>query len=356
MNNKYRQIILLSAASFAFFLLQFIFPKFVDVWIIVAVLIALYVTSVWEQYFAYVISTMFIWTIGFLILNQVTIADKGSIFLICYYFLFTIFRLLHIDLDDSLPIKLVRPVFLYRNWIDVYRLILKKYELKEFCYQLRNGVRIFSRANPRDFIILDETWGANLYLKNEITISPGDIVVDIGAYIGDFTVYASQKTGPRGRVVAYEPFKETYSYLRKNISENKCKNVSLINRAVGKQDGVSSLFIPKNAEFGSSLLDITEYGECEEIKIRMSTIDSVFQQNAIDHIDLLKMDCEGGEYEILLSSGKWLNRIKTISLEYHQMKGHSLIELTDLLKKYNFRVWITPKNKYTGYIYAKRKK
>ena len=320
MNSKIIPVVICSAIAALLFLVQFISKGSADLWILLAIVLALYVTSLWEFYYFLVIGFMTFWILVFIILGQINAADKGAIFLVIYFFLFIVMKYRHLDLNDSLLIKLVRPVMLYKNWVDIYLLIIKRYFPKEITYVMRNGLQFMSRAASKDFIILDETWGANLYMKYGITIRSGDTVVDIGAYIGDFTVYASQAVG-KGKVFAYEPFKLTYEYLCKNIKINNCHNVMTINSAVGGKNGKTRLYIPKDAEFGSSLLDITEYGECEEVTINMCTLDSIFSKNHIDSIDLLKMDCEGGEYEILLSSEKYLKRIGAITLEYHQMKG-----------------------------------
>ncbi|MEM3406001.1 MAG: FkbM family methyltransferase [Candidatus Pacearchaeota archaeon] len=59
-------------------------------------------------------------------------------------------------------------------------------------------------------------------------LKKGDIVIDAGAYIGLFTLYASKKVGKNGLVIAYEPDPENYKNLLENIKLNKCKNVKLI--------------------------------------------------------------------------------------------------------------------------------
>jgi hypothetical protein len=60
----------------------------------------------------------------------------------------------------------------------------------------------------------------------------GDVVIDVGANIGFFTVLASLLVGPAGRVVAFEPEADNLARLRANLAHNVCKNVTVIEKAV----------------------------------------------------------------------------------------------------------------------------
>src|SRR5207247_9671457 len=73
-----------------------------------------------------------------------------------------------------------------------------------------------------------DTYRSGLLRKN-------DIVLDLGAGIGDFSVLASKKIGPLGKVIAVEPNPEDYRLLEKNIKINNCLNVIPLNYGVGKE-------------------------------------------------------------------------------------------------------------------------
>jgi hypothetical protein len=64
------------------------------------------------------------------------------------------------------------------------------------------------------------------YVKHR-DIMPGDFIIDAGAYRGHFTIYAAKKTGPEGKVIAFEPTPWIRKLLMKNVAANSLRNVSV---------------------------------------------------------------------------------------------------------------------------------
>src|ERR1017187_7645019 len=67
-------------------------------------------------------------------------------------------------------------------------------------------------------------------------LKEGDIVVDVGANIGDLTLTAALAIGPKGKVYSLEAHPRTYGFLRKNVSFNDCSNIVLFNLALGDKE------------------------------------------------------------------------------------------------------------------------
>lgn len=196
-----------------------------------------------------------------------------------------------------------------------------------------------------DFLILKETICDDVYklksLKNP------KIIIDIGAGFGDFNIYAA-KLYPKAQIIAFEPNPKLYNLARENLKFNKFKNVKLFNIAIGSSKQ-KYLNIPKKLT-QSSLY--SNNSSSNKILVHTESLDNYIKSKT----DLLKIDCEGGEAEILKNiTNSKLKSIKMIAVEYHDhiTKGVKSI-IIERLKKADFRFEVV-EDKYDpniGYIYA----
>ncbi|MCI0600074.1 MAG: FkbM family methyltransferase [Beijerinckiaceae bacterium] len=137
-------------------------------------------------------------------------------------------------------------------------------------------------------------------------ISPGDIVVDIGANIGEFSLYAA---GHGAKVYAIEADEEIFNILAAN-AENK--EIVPVNAAIWKENGPVT-FYSSVERADSSIIIPNEYAKKT---IRQAiTLDSFAETNHINSVALIKCDAEGAEPEVLLGAQKILQRTKTIALD-----------------------------------------
>ncbi|MDQ5962828.1 MAG: hypothetical protein QG653_635 [Patescibacteria group bacterium] len=148
-------------------------------------------------------------------------------------------------------------------------------------------------------------------------LKEGDTVIDCGAHLGTLSMVASKKIGKVGRVVSIEPHPRTFSYLEKNIKENTCHNVLLINKAIGDKEERIAI----TDFYASDLNYLTEDGETT---VQMTTLD-VLSSN-VSKIDLLKLDVEGHELQALAGGEKTL--LKTNAIYFESAEGS--------FKRYNY--------------------
>jgi FkbM family methyltransferase len=161
----------------------------------------------------------------------------------------------------------------------------------------------------------------------------GRTVVDVGAGVGDTAILFALR-GAR-RVVALEPYPSLYGEALINIRANGIEDrVVLINAGLGSFDG----------EVCASANNLNEYtifkpsDECG-VKVRMYTLSSLIKEFNIEDGSILKMDCEGCEYETIpRASSKDLSVFSQIIIEYHN--GYH--ELRNALEKAGFKVTIKP--------------
>jgi FkbM family methyltransferase len=210
---------------------------------------------------------------------------------------------------------------------------------KEDIICFKNGIKCIIR-NKSDSIAFFENYFLKVNNPNEeFEIKKDDIVIDIGAHIGYFTIYAANKA-EQGIVYSIEPYKESLEILKKNLKLNNLTNIESFHAAISKITESVTLFIDKNNQIGNSIFQTDETTESE--KVNSFSLGDFVKNNEIKKIDFLKMDCEGAEFEILLNLDKELiKKINKISVEVHENNNkNSLDELVDFLSKNNFKVSI----------------
>jgi FkbM family methyltransferase len=111
------------------------------------------------------------------------------------------------------------------------------------------------RVNTYDRQALHEVWAQKEYEDEHFTIGPNDVVVDIGAHIGTFSVWAA-KQATSGRVYAFEPNQENYRLLEENKQLNNLPNLHLFNLAVSNQVGEAVLFNSDHHSLSHSFFEV----------------------------------------------------------------------------------------------------
>lgn len=191
---------------------------------------------------------------------------------------------------------------------------------------------------PRDGILaFIEVFQDKIYEK---LWSPkeGDTVLDAGAYVGMFTVRASELVGKSGRVIAIEPEPRNFAYLERNTEG--LGNVTLIKAIASSWEGKGRLYLS-----GASPCHTTAYKHRNSIEIRQITLDSLNTK-----ADFVKIDAEGAELDILGGAEKLLSMGTRLAIAcYHDLPkgGNELPLVADFLRQRNYRITALRK-----YIYA----
>lgn len=139
-------------------------------------------------------------------------------------------------------------------------------------------------------------------------LEPGDVFVDLGAYVGPFTLLASKLVGPQGRVVAFEPDPATRRVLESNIAANGASNVTVVPFAVGREPGT--------VRFLASGDSAGRVGSDGDLEVRQVTLDGYCGEHGI-RPTVMKVDIEGGEAAALESSNV-ARRVRELVLEIHE--------------------------------------
>lgn len=227
----------------------------------------------------------------------------------------------------------------YKNWhtfaLDHFGILRNR----ELVYLLRNSIRFRARAGGSDAGVINEVWLERRYTPVGDEIKEGDVVVDIGAHIGVFSILAA--TCARGvRVYSYEPFLQNFELLQHNIALNRLQNIKPFSAAIAGARAKRRLAVDTRDSVANTLMSPGQ----DHIEVDCLAPEDIFEANNIETCGFLKMDCEGAEYEILFNTPKEIfARIGRICVAYHPDVGgyrHSPSgeELVELLEEMGFEV------------------
>jgi FkbM family methyltransferase len=176
------------------------------------------------------------------------------------------------------------------------------------------------------------------YLRNGIGLKTGDTVVDIGANIGAFALLAASIVGPTGRVIAIEPAGKTFARLEENVRLNNFGNLICVQTAIDHEPGTLPLSVhPKSAHSSAHNVNTNGDGVIEMVPCR--TLAQIFADYGLQHVDLLKVDCEGSEYGIFESlSHELASLIRQITMEVHPVEGRAFDGVRHSLEGLGFEV------------------
>ncbi len=149
-------------------------------------------------------------------------------------------------------------------------------------------------------------------------MKPGMVVVDLGAWIGYYTLLAASLVGEQGRVYAFEPDPANYALLEKNVQANGYRNVVCRQQAVSDKSGEAQLFRGEYS-VSHSLSTFADVNPEASITVATTSLDDFFQKQGWPRIDFIKMNIEGWECFAIEGMEGILLRSKNlkIMLEYY---------------------------------------
>lgn len=135
-------------------------------------------------------------------------------------------------------------------------------------------------------------------------LSQGQTVLDVGANVGYFSLFFAKIVGSTGRVIAFEPGEFAYNLLQRNRELNKLNCLEIHQAGLGEQDNIVTFNSGEpGMEVYNSLGDIAhpsaDLSKFHKSSIQLFEGSSWLEKNNVEHIDLMKLDVEGGDYTVL---------------------------------------------------------
>jgi FkbM family methyltransferase len=204
--------------------------------------------------------------------------------------------------------------------------------------------RIHCPLNKEDFIVMTKH-------EEEIIgiFSPkeGDIVVDIGAHMGRYTIPSAKSVGVSGKVIAVEAHPYNFGILQHNLKLNKLTNVSALNRAVYSKKANLKLYLP-DEDLGYTMHHSlmtnylsTKYNneiERKYVEVEADTLDNLLKNSGITTVNWIKIDVEGAEYEVLKGAREILSTNKPISILVEVHGKDTYGPTIEFLRSNNFNI------------------
>jgi FkbM family methyltransferase len=223
--------------------------------------------------------------------------------------------------------------FLYKSieFLNLDSSFLLVFNVPEYDYKFYSRV---TRKIP-NFLIQDMYASMTIHeedIRKYFNPKRGDIVIDIGAAFGLYTITSSKQVGANGKVIAIEAHPGNYEMLNHNIKLNGLTNVIPLNYAVYSSKAKVKIY--------SNYTIMAERIQEEKVKekfveVNADTLDNILEQNVIrqEQINWIKIDVEGAELEVLKGAYNTLSNSKDIALyiEMHSQNNHQpIIELLNL--------------------------
>ena len=203
---------------------------------------------------------------------------------------------------------------------ELYLRALKEKGAGTVLLRTRDGLNITIRQNIWDARIIKEIFIDKPYIRR-FKLPNNPTIVDIGGYIGDFSIYAVKYLNA-DKVIVYEPTAENFELLEQNIQSNGFGNrITAVNKAVSNSREVRlNVVIEESEEIHVSAY---LFPEAEHRIVPSATLGDVLAEHELGSVDLLKVDCEGGEYDIFPDvADEIFSRIRNIVFEYHFIDGY----------------------------------
>jgi 31-O-methyltransferase len=222
--------------------------------------------------------------------------------------------------------------------------------------RLQDGTEIYCLRKPEAKMLDHHVEG---YLKHGIAINNNDVILDVGANVGVFSLRAAQK-GQNVKVYAFEPIPSIYNVLAKNADSFHKGQITACKLGISDHDGQATFtYFPNTPALSTShpeqwdnnpgafkdavkgtmknppegmkwmrLIPTAFAGMIarhlvkgkETVTCKLQTLSTFITQNKLDKIDLLKIDCEGAEWSVLqgIRDEHW-SMIKSLVIEVHDL-------------------------------------
>ncbi len=222
-----------------------------------------------------------------------------------------------------------------------------------------DGVRL-TVTTKQEILIAKEIFTEKIY---NTRVLPNTLVIDIGMNVGFCSLFFANNTDVE-KVISFEPFLPTYEAGVENFSNNPLleKKIQAYPFGLGSvSEKITMPFNPKTKGNASTRFEnfkgVKELAGTLQLEIEIKAVDKIFLEIFQEHQEkrkILKIDCEGSEYDIFekLSQKGLLEKIDTIICEWHL---HGPESITFLLEKNNFHHFCISNNSQTGMIYATKK-
>lgn len=198
------------------------------------------------------------------------------------------------------------------------------------------NLRILFRTGSPDEEILQEYYQNSRFFVPEYEPKEDHIILDVGAHIGIYAIQIAARVS-KGKAYAIEPNYDNYRYLKTNVELNNLSNVSVHLLALSDFKGRTKLYSGRSNWGHSICREMVRGGTGEGEEVDTDTLCNFLKDNDIDVVNYMKMNVEGAEYCIILSTPQTaLRRIHHMLVEFHPVSSYNEKDLVSFLNECGF--------------------
>jgi FkbM family methyltransferase len=217
-----------------------------------------------------------------------------------------------------------------------------------------HGFRLYLNPEDRNVslaLALHKTYETDISPMFPRVVKEGGTVIDIGANIGYYSVFAGKIVGDGGKIYAFEPEPANYALLQRNIELNGLRNVITVRKAVSNKSGIVRLYLSGHAPDSHSTVERSK----RFVDVECVTIDDFLSNSKVD---VIKMDIEGAEMLAILGMDRTIRENPGIKMfvEYWpegiKLSGHDPTKFLTTLLGYGFQIYDIRRNKLLTHVKA----
>jgi len=196
------------------------------------------------------------------------------------------------------------------------------------------------------FHSIEEIFVEECYRFSSLRNNP--VIIDCGSNIGLSILYF-KRLFPDSKIIGFEPDKEIFELLAKNVSSFKLNEITLLNKAVSIDNNPISFYV-EGSLAGSTVIDFEGLNNVQKIEaVRL-------KEFLKEKVDFLKIDIEGAENEVIFDIAPELENVETLFIEYHSIpnKPQQLGEILNIIKNAGFKYYIKEASNIMQYPFIDR--
>ncbi|MBF0432593.1 MAG: FkbM family methyltransferase [Fibrobacteria bacterium] len=182
----------------------------------------------------------------------------------------------------------------------------------------------------------------NVAFAKTLPFKGGEIVFDLGAHVGFYSMLFARLVGPTGQVVAFEPDPYSLEAIKQSALLNGYDHITCEQYAVSNCTKEDFFFLSEHSAMGS-FLDRNEF-ETKKTSIQCITLDDYIKNKKFSNIDLLKIDIEGAEHFVLTQARQLLDKYRPdLFIEVHspliEALGGTCEDMLALIAGYKYNMY-----------------
>lgn len=225
---------------------------------------------------------------------------------------------------------------------------------KSFRFKLREAFAV--EVDRRMLPSFKESFFDNIYLRalpEQLLRKNRPVILDVGANAGFFSLNMFYHF-PGARILAYEPVPYNFEILKSYQQSYQDFNFHVFQEAVSGENSTLKLNLSKLDGYTTMASIFESESRSHQIEVPARSLETILGQQQIEQVDILKLDCEGAEYEILYQApDPVFEQIRAMSIETHEGPGdaENLPALKGFLEKKGFATEALEEGKYS-YLWA----